>query len=170
MAARSPRPRSARAQGRPTPKQRTTYLDALRGGSTIKQAAAAAGRDRFAFVHLRRVDEAFATAHDEAYDEGADVLEAAAFERAVEGVVTYRHDKDGNTSETVTYSDRLLELLLKAKRPKVYRDNSKVEHVGGDGPAIKTEVTLVDTDAVYRGLVDAGVIQPGPSAAADAAE
>lgn len=169
MAASSTSSRSARPRGRPTLKQREVYLDALREGATIKEAAAAAGRDRFAFVHLRRVDENFAADHDEAFEEGADVLEAAAFKRAVDGVVTYRYDKDGNASETITYSDRLLELLLKAKRPKVFRENVRTELVGGDGPPIRTEVEITHDDAraAYHALVEAGLVRPGPAALAD---
>lgn len=157
--AAAPTPRSARKRGRPTAAQQSIYLDELRGGATVKQAAAAAGRDRFAFVYLRQQDEAFAVLHADAYDEGADVLEAVAWERATSGVERTRIDKDGTAVEcNDPPSDRLLELLLKARRPAKFRENSKVEHVGkGDGP-IQTETVGVALQDVLAFAQQAGAI------------
>ena len=48
-------------------------------------------------------------------------MEDAAYSRAVEGVATPIFDKQGKqVGKKVEYSDRLLELLLKSKRPRVY--------------------------------------------------
>jgi hypothetical protein len=60
--------------------------------------------------------------------EGVDKLEDEAFHRAHDGYSSSkRYDKEGNVvSETINYSDSLLALLLKVRRPEVFNRPSEV--------------------------------------------
>ena len=72
-----------------------------------------------------------------------------AYSRAVEGVATPIFNKEGNqVGEKVEYSDRLLELLLKSKRPRVYgrQENSFNQTINMTMP------TLADMRKRYRDL------------------
>jgi len=76
---------------------------------------------------------------DEAYEVGVDALEDAAYSRAVEGVATPIFDKEGKQiGKKVEHSDRLLELLLKSKRPRVYgrQENSFNQTVNVSMPTL----------------------------------
>jgi hypothetical protein len=118
-----------------TTKQR--FLDQLATGATVRNAAGDESTRRRLY-ELRHTDADFAAAWRTAEDEGTDLLEEEAQRRAVEGVPRETFDKDGNLirRETV-YSDTLLILLLKARRPEKYRDNAKVEHAGDpDKPVV----------------------------------
>lgn len=85
-------------------------LAAVAQGKTVSAAAKYAGVSReFVYKALKRSSK-FASQFEDAYEQGTDVLEDRAFQRAMEG------------------SDAMLTFLLKARRPHVYRDNVRVEH------------------------------------------
>lgn len=74
-------------------------------------------------------DEVYAAAFEQAEEESADRLYREARRRATVGVATpvlYKGkpvlDEDGNPVVTRRYSDRLMELLLKAHRPAMFRE------------------------------------------------
>jgi hypothetical protein len=115
----------------------------------VKIAADAAGVGRMTAYEHREKDKEFAKQWDEVMQNAADLLEAEARRRAVEGVKKYVHhkgvivtvpvDRDGNVvtpgdPATVTsvplveheYSDNLLQAMLRAKRPNEFRDNVNV--------------------------------------------
>lgn len=129
-----------------TPKKRGRFLEALRGGATVKDAADQAGHARKTFYGLRNSDPAFAALWEEAYDEGTDILEREAQRRAVEGVEDFKQVGD-QTMTVRRYSDTLLIFLLKARRPGKFRESVKVEHGGTGGGAIEVRLAFDPTKA-----------------------
>lgn len=79
---------------------------------TITGAAKATGVDRRTVQLARQRDEEFALKLADAEEQFTEKLERVAYTRAVDG------------------SDRLVEFLLKARRPDRYRENVKIEHSG----------------------------------------
>jgi hypothetical protein len=125
-----------------TSSAREKFLGSLRAGDTITAAARRVLMSRRGVYDHREADPAFAAEWDQAVDEGVEVLEQEAKRRAVEGVVKpivqggrVVTDELGFPVEVREYSDKLLEMLLKAKKPAVYRDNATIEHRGAaDAP------------------------------------
>ena len=110
--------------------KKDAFLDAVRSGSSIVEAAAAAHIPRSTLYRHRRVDEAFAAEWDEAFDDGADALEQEAQRRALDG------------------SDTLLIFLLKSRRPQRFAHFERVQVTGADGGPVEVEhkggLTLAD--------------------------
>jgi hypothetical protein len=110
-----------------TAEARQAFLEHLALTGNITGAARAAGLSRSGAYALRAKDGDFAAAWTEAAAEAVDALEREARRRAVEGVEEpliqggklLRHE-DGTPMTIRHYSDRLLELLLKAHRPDLY--------------------------------------------------
>jgi hypothetical protein len=105
------------------------FVEELRTGMSPGKAARTAGISRAEAYRWRNEDPAFDRAWVEAVAEGIDKLEDEAFRRAVDGynARTVR-DKYGNIiSEMREYSDSLLALLLKVRRPETF--NRPVEAV-----------------------------------------
>ena len=98
------------------------FLEALRQTGNVSLAAKRAGIERKTAYRHRARSKRFAEEWDEALEEAVDLLEEEARRRAIEGVV-------GPGGER-RYSDTLLIFLLKAHRPKKYRDNVKLTHEG----------------------------------------
>jgi hypothetical protein len=113
-------------------------LQAIARGMTVKDAAESVGVGRRTIYSAAEQDPAFAEGMHQAYDESADVLEAEARRRAVDGTVRKKfHDGqpiiDPETGQQYIereYSDTLLIFLLKGRRPEVFGDRPKVDHGG----------------------------------------
>lgn len=125
------------------------FLDALAKTGIVAPALRAAGiKTRGTVNKWREEDEAFSRAYDEALEDAADTLEAAAWRRAVEGVVTIKYEGKGDDRqpvEEVKYSDSLMALLLKGTKPDKFADRSKTELSNPDGsfkPANETEAAV----------------------------
>jgi len=86
------------------------FLEILRQGWSLAEAAKGAGVSRRAVHHRRKEDGEFAKLYDEAIEDGTDHVEDLAFERGIAGG-----------------SDRMLELLLKARRPEKFADRHQVQ-------------------------------------------
>lgn len=174
-------------------RQKVRFLEALASTGNVTIAAKAAGwRNSGPVRRMREEDEAFADAWALAVSEAADGLEEAALKRAVEGTVEYQvhqgqviyhqyppgHpragevmiDEDGHPIPLVKrrYSDKLLALMLKAKRPEEYGDKVKMEHehkggvllIGADKPesgqkALTWEEELAAHQTKFSGREDA---------------
>lgn len=149
---------STLVQQRPiTAKQRETFLEAVAKGHSVTKAAGMAGRHRSMFYDLRKADPDFALLWADAVEAGVDVLEDEARRRAVEGVEWQVFDKDGNVVRVETrYSDKLLELLLKGRRPGVYRENARVELSGPGGGPIEIEDRSASLPDVLAVLIAVG--------------
>lgn len=125
------------------PQKLAAFLELLALGHTVQHAAAEAGVGRSTVYERRESDEAFAAAWAEADEAGVQVLEQEARRRAVEGVPRQKYDKDGDLlCVEQVYSDTLLIFLLKARRPGVYRDHFRHEHVGADGKDITVRLAF----------------------------
>jgi hypothetical protein len=112
---------------------RKRFLDQVALTMNVTSSARAAGFSRRAAYEWRNDDPEFAKDWDDAIETAIDRAEAEAVRRAVEGIakplmyiakpLMYQGAKVGEVQE---YSDRLLEFILRGRRPKVYGD--KVEN------------------------------------------
>jgi hypothetical protein len=106
----------------------------------VTRAALMAGYARRSVYEYRDEDPEFRRRMDEAVEIATDALEAEARRRAVEGVpepVFYQGVECGTVQR---YSDRLLELLLKGRRPDVFRERVSQEISGPGGRPIETVI------------------------------
>ena len=115
-------------------------VEALRAGMSPGKAARTAGISRDQAYNWRNEDPAFDRAWVEAVAEGIDKLEDEAFRRAVDGNARTVRDKDGNIiSEMREYSDSLLTLLLKVRRPETFNRPNEVVSSRLDVPVSLSE-------------------------------
>lgn len=149
---------------RPSPRIRA-FLAAYRATANITRAAAAAKVDRHAHYKLIETSAGYGKAFRAASKEAAQTLEDEAVRRAVEGVarpVMY-HGKPvlvpvdpkklrGKKKPLLEreYSDTLLLALLKAKKPKEYRE--RLEHAVEDETARRFEGQMTDLLGLYHKL------------------
>jgi hypothetical protein len=113
-----------------TDRAREAFLATLAETCNVSEAARAAKIGRRTAYEWRDDDPSFATAWDQAEQEAADKLEREAWRRAVEGTdkpVTFQGMITATYKE---YSDRMLELLLKAHRPDKFKERVANEHSG----------------------------------------
>lgn len=113
-----------------TAKKRQQFLGLVANGASITRAARSIRMSRQYMYELRVKDPIFAAAWDAAEEEGTDLLEDEATRRAAEGVeepVYYKGDVAGFVRK---YSDTLMIVLLKARRPDKYRERSETTHKG----------------------------------------
>ena len=108
------------------------FLAAFRETGNVRLACKAAKVSRSRHYQWRKEDVEYHEAFDLAKEEAADVLEAEAYRRAVEGVEKqagwYKGVAGGIVRE---YSDNLLMFLLKGIRPEKYRERQEVAVSGG---------------------------------------
>ncbi len=119
-----------------TDKKADAFLTALRDGATVAGACKEAKIGRSTAYDWRGKDKAFATAWDEALEDGTDALEDEAKRRAVEGVAEPVFYQGKKVATVRKYSDTLLMFLLKGRRPEKFKDRH--EHTGKDGGPIET--------------------------------
>lgn len=120
-----------------TDQAREKFLTILRATCNVAEAARTCGISRRCAYDHRAADPDFAAAWDEAEQEAADALEREAWRRGVEGTdkpVVYQGVITATYKE---YSDRMLEILLKAHRPDKFVERQEL--TGKGGGAIQTE-------------------------------
>ena len=93
----------------------------------VGRAATAAGWTNSAVHSMRKNDKEFAAMWENAIEFSTDALEEAARGRAIDGVTKPIYQQGRLVGHVQEYSDALLTTLLKAKRPKEYRDNVAIE-------------------------------------------
>lgn len=154
-----PRGRSGR-----TDRAREKFLTVLRETCNVSEAARATGVSRRSAYDWRAADPSLALAWDEAEQEAADKLEREAWRRGVEGTdkpVTFQGVITATYKE---YSDRMLELLLKAHRPEKFKERVANEHTGADGGPIQTEDVSAARDIIagrISGIASRGAANGG---------
>lgn len=144
MAARKPK-RPARRKGavpsartrdrqqRTPAAKRKAFIDELRQRGSVYHAALAAGIGRRTAYRWRDEEEAFARDWDDALEDAYDVLEASAYERAVEGVDEPVFHEGEICGYVRKYSDRLVPVLLNGRRPQVFKNRTELSGPNG-GP------------------------------------
>lgn len=109
------------------------FIKAMRLMGNVSKAASFAGVSRQTPYQEYDRDPAFAKAWRDAEEAACDRLEAEAWRRAHDGIdkpVFHQGEQCGVIRE---YSDGLMTLLLKALRPKKFRDNANVTLGNADG-------------------------------------
>jgi hypothetical protein len=117
---------------------RQKFIEVLREIPNPSEAARRAGVSRGHAYRVKGTDEEFAQAWLAALEEGVDKAEREAWRRGVEGVPRPVYGNMGEDDKgrklgtgivgiTPEFSDRMLELLLKAHRPDKFRERYSVE-------------------------------------------
>jgi hypothetical protein len=123
---------------------REVFLQALARAPIVSVAAKIAGVSRARALEARAADAEFARRWDDAMDEGADEIEAAAFRSAVFGEEKPVYHQGEVKGWTVEYSHAMRSTLLKSRRPEVF----------GDKEAAKGEETKAMTLAEFEKRVE----------------
>jgi hypothetical protein len=111
-------------------RRKKAFIMALAETGIISTSAARAGWSRTTAYSIREADKDFAARWDEALEFAADVAEGEAARRGIKGVKKAVYFKGSIVGYETVYSDRMLELTLKARRPEKFRDSYKIQ---GDG-------------------------------------
>lgn len=125
-----------------SPPKQAAFLAAYAVSGLIGKAAKAAGCDRSSHQYWLDNDPEYPAKFSSAQDDANEVLEAEARRRAVQGTERMKFYKgepiiDPRTKKPYIeheYSDRLLELGLKAHLPEKYTDRQKIENVDHTTP------------------------------------
>jgi hypothetical protein len=146
-------------------RQLDTFLAAIAAGSSVLEAAKATGRAYQRFYDRRKVDEDFDRRWAEAYDQSTLVIEAEAERRAIDGYDEVTYGADGRVLRRVhRYDGPLLQLLLKARRPDVYREAQTV---------VNTQPTTIVMQSAFPGIgehIDGQLIEEGDVLELEAAD
>ena len=113
-----------------THRAKKRFVEALRIAANVTEACRAMNINRRTAYEWKKADPEFAAEWEEAISEAVENLEREAWKRAAEGwdvPITYQGVVTGQQK---MYSDRLMELLLKAHRPEKYKDRTATEHSG----------------------------------------
>jgi hypothetical protein len=106
------------------------FLESYAYWANISAAAAAAGVHRNDFYYWQEHDPVFLAAFQQAEAAATERLEREAWRRATEGTpykrTSYWHGEPVGTDEKVEYSDNLMMLLLRARKPDIYREKVDV--------------------------------------------
>lgn len=133
-----------------TPKAISDFLAKLEEGSTVSAAAAAVNIGRRTAYEWRADDTAFANAWDEAVEVGTDLLEDEAKRRAADGYDEPVFWQGKQVGVVRKYSDRLLQVMLKARRPEKFKDRFENTGPGGGPIQIEDVSLLTDTERQQR--------------------
>jgi hypothetical protein len=136
---------NAREEGDPLVWEKA-FITAFANTGNVRAACAAVQIDRATAYRRRSRSTRFAEQWAAAKEEAADVLEAAAFQRATQGVDRPVYGRVGSGKEATTqqvgtvkeFSDLLLIFLLKGLRPEKYRERHEVRKV--DDASVDAEI------------------------------
>jgi hypothetical protein len=103
---------------------RPAFLAGFAESGTVKSGCLKAGISRWTAYNERQKNETFALAWHDVEEDLTDRLESKAVELAMAGDV------------------KLIEFLLKARKPAMYRERHLLEHTGAEGGPIRTEITV----------------------------
>ena len=114
-----------------TTNARAKFLEVLSETSSVTDAAQAIGMSRRGVYNVRERDPDLASAWDDAVEVAIDALEREARRRAYEGFDEPVFYKGVQVGTMRRYSDRMLELLLRAHRPDKYRETVRQQQAEG---------------------------------------
>jgi hypothetical protein len=132
------------------------FLAALARTPNVSAAAKAAGVTRQATYARRKVAPEFAEAWDDALEASTDALIGEVYRRALEGVEEPVFHEGKVCGHKRRYSDALAMFLLRAHRPEVYGDRSRLDLTSA-GQALASPVVIYLPDngrADVRSLSD----------------
>lgn len=141
------------------------YLEALAETGRVMESCRAAGLTWAQMSKHRQRTKGFADVEDAAMEVYRDTLRREVHRRAVEGVqkpVYYRDQRIDEPGESVVYSDRLLEMLLKRHCPE-YQEKVQVDHNVRGGVLVigGTMGTIEDWAAKHGGTIDVDTREAG---------
>jgi hypothetical protein len=123
-------PTRARITPRRNGRAKRAFLDSYAQWANVTYACKLSGVPRSTVYVWQETDTDFALAMRQAGDAATERLEREAWRRATEGTpykrTSYWHGEPVGTDEKIEYSDQLMALLLRARRPETYRDNVNV--------------------------------------------
>jgi hypothetical protein len=154
---RDQKPTAAQEAAEATALKKVAFLSAYASCGSRTKAAHAIGIDRTTHYIWLREDAEYKKQFDELAEEVADLLEDEAIRRAHDGVQRIEIgrvgrdvdgpivDKEGKAIVRTEYSDRLLELLLKANRPDKFRERREITGKNG-GPIAYRDVSAMSDE------------------------
>lgn len=129
---------------------KAAFLKEFAQSGNILQAARKVGVGRRTVYTWLESDIHFKRLFDEAHEDALDALEEEARRRAVDGVLEPVYQGGEKVGTIRKYSDALLTLLLKGKRPDTFRERHEVTGKNGGPLQSQTDVfhkaksTLID--------------------------
>ena len=123
------------------------FFEVLSETANVTKACEAANVNRISAYDRKRFDKEFHEKWERAYALGYDKLEESAQRRAFEGCTKPVFYKGEICGYILEYSDALTALLLKGRKPEIFRDRTEVTMNGGDGRT-KKELTDDELDAL----------------------
>jgi len=129
------------------PDRKKQFLEVLEATGNVSDACRQVAIGRTAVYSHRKKDRSFALEWDEAEAIAMDALEAEAWRRGVDGVdrpIMHGGNQVGVVRE---YSDRMLEMLLRAHRPEKFNERLVASGRGGNGG---DGLMLVETKIILR--------------------
>jgi len=123
------------------------FLSGLRDLPNVTHACKRAQVSRNFVYEQRKEDAAFATAWDEALEEGLDAMDGEMMRRAFKGTLEPMVSAGKKVCTVRKYSDTLAIFLAKAHRPERYRDTVRQEITGKDGGPVDMKATHEFDDA-----------------------
>jgi hypothetical protein len=107
-----------------TARRKSLALDLLSRGHTLAHVKKVLGINRVTMYRWRQTDPLFAQTYSDAMEAGTDLIEQEARRRAVEGYDRPIFQRGALVGLERVYSDLLLMMLLRGRRPEVFRDGA----------------------------------------------
>jgi hypothetical protein len=126
-----------------TARRKSLALDLLSQGHTLAHVKKVLGINRVTMYRWRQEDPSFAQAYSDAIEAGTgtDLIEQEARRRAVEGYDRPVFQRGRMVGVVQVYSDELAAMLLRGRRPEVYRE-------------IKSRSVVATSITIHGGLSD----------------
>jgi Homeodomain-like domain len=105
-----------------TARRKSLALDLLSQGHTLAHVRKVLGINRVTVYRWRQVDPSFAVAYTDAMEAGTDLIEDEARRRAVDGYDRPVFQGGKLVGVVRVYSDELAAMLLRGRRPEIYRE------------------------------------------------
>lgn len=122
----------------------------------VSRACEQIGISRQTAYQERQRNEDFAVKWADVEERTTETMEREAYRRAVEGIVEPVVSAGKHVTDVTSYSDRLLEFMLKARRPEKYRDRVDVKHSGSVEKRVKVDLGRLSEEqlAQLEGIVE----------------
>jgi hypothetical protein len=135
----------------PKRRRQALFLQHLAAGHPVAEAARLAGVSRNAVYEWRKLSEAFSRQWEAAYAEGGDMVEAEARRRGVEGWLEPVYQGGEQVGSIRRYSDRLLALVLRGRKPDQFGDRLALSGSVRTGEPEPVTVRVVYTKRLANG-------------------